>query len=117
MKKLKALLGYLILTTAVLCAQTPPVADVTETVFVNSKVTLQVTAEGTLPITYNWFKNGVAYGTPSTSLVFNSIQASDAGTYKVTATNMVGSAESNNAIIIVITPVAPSNVRITIIKG
>ena len=63
MKKLKSLLGYLLFATA-LFAQTPSNPDVTETVLVNSKVTLQVTAEGTLPITYNWFKNGVAYGTP-----------------------------------------------------
>jgi len=116
MKKLKSLLGYLLITTA-LFAQTTPAPDVTETVLVNSKVTLQATAEGTSPITFNWFKNGVAYGTPGTSLVFNSIQLSDAGTYKATATNMAGSADSNNAIIVVITPVAPSNVRITIIKG
>jgi hypothetical protein len=118
MKKLKSFLGYLLITTALFAQTTPtPNPDVTETVFVNTKVTLQVTADGTSPITFNWFKNGVAYGTPGSSLVFNSIQASDAGTYKVTATNLAGSADSNSAIIIVVTPVAPSNVRITIIKG
>ena len=90
--------------------------DVSETVLTNTKVTLTVTADGTLPITYTWFKNNVQVAT-GTSLVINSVQASDAGTYKATATNLAGSTDSNNATIVVITPVAPSNVKITITKG
>jgi len=98
-----------------LAAQTPN-PDVSETVFTNTKVTLSVTADGTSPITYTWFKNNIQVAT-GTSLVFNSIQTTDAGTYKVTATNTAGSADSNNATLVVIVPVAPSNVKITITKG
>lgn len=104
------------MTTLGLSAQTPPNPDVSETVFTNTKVTLSVTADGTSPITYTWFKNNVQVAT-GTSLVFNSIQTTDAGTYKVTASNIAGSADSNNATLVVIVPVAPSNVKIIITKG
>jgi len=115
-KILSTFILFSILGSASIGAQTPPNPDVSETVFTNTKVTLNVTADGTSPITYTWFKNNVQVAT-GTSLVFNSIQTADAGTYKVTATNTAGSAESNNATIVVIVPVAPSNVKITIIKG
>ena len=111
MKKL--LLGSII---SLLLSVAAKAQDVSETVFTNTKVTLTVTADGTLPITYTWFKNNVQVAT-GTSLVINSVQASDAGTYKATATNLAGSTDSNNATIVVITPVAPSNVKITITKG
>lgn len=104
------------MVTLGLSAQTPPNPDVSETVFTNTKVTLSVTADGTSPITYTWFKNNVQVAT-GTSLVFNSIQTTDAGTYKVTASNIAGSADSNNATVVVIVPVAPSNVKIIITKG
>lgn len=113
---ISAIILLSILGGASVAAQVAPNPDVSETVFTNTKVTLNVTADGTSPITYTWFKNNVQVAT-GTSLVFNSIQTTDAGTYKVTASNTVGSAESNNAILVVIVPVAPSNVRITIIKG
>jgi len=111
MKKL--LLGSII---SLILSVAAKAQDVSETVLTNTKITLTVTADGTLPITYTWFKNSVQVATGS-SLVINSVQASDAGTYKVTATNLAGSTDSNNATIVVITPVAPSNVKITITKG
>lgn len=116
MKKLLSALLFSVLFTGVIAAQTPPNPDVSETVLTNTKVTLSVTADGTSPITYTWFKNNVQVAT-GTSLVFNSIQTTDAGTYKVTASNVAGSADSNNATLVVIVPVAPSNVKITITKG
>lgn len=116
MKKTLSLLSFMVMTTLGLSAQTPPNPDVSETVFTNTKVTLSVTADGTSPITYTWFKNNVQVAT-GTSLVFNSIQTTDAGTYKVTASNIAGSADSNNATLVVIVPVAPSNVKIIITKG
>jgi hypothetical protein len=111
-KILSAFILFSILGAAAINAQTSSYPDISETVFTNTKVTLNVTADGTSPITYTWFKNNVQVAT-GTSLVFNSIQT----TYKVTASNTVGSADSNNAILVVIVPTAPSNVRITIIKG
>lgn len=116
MKKILSLLSFMLVTSLGLFAQTPQNPDISETVFTNTKVTLSATADGTTPITFAWFKNGVQVAT-GTSLVFNSIQTSDAGTYKVTATNTVGSADSNNATVVVIVPVAPSNVKIIITKG
>ncbi len=115
-KILSAFILFSILGAAAINAQTSSYPDISETVFTNTKVTLNVTADGTSPITYTWFKNNVQVAT-GTSLVFNSIQTTDAGTYKVTASNTIGSADSNNAILVVIVPTAPSNVRITIIKG
>lgn len=116
MKKILSILSLLVISSLSLAAQVAPNPDVSETVFTNTKVTLSVTADGTSPITYTWFKNNVQVAT-GTSLVFNSIQTSDAGTYKVTATNSIGSADSNNATVVVIVPVAPSNVKIVITKG
>lgn len=115
MKRLLSVLLFSVLLNGVVAAQTPN-PDVSETVLTNTKVTLSVTADGTAPITYTWFKNNVQVAT-GTSLVFNSIQTTDAGTYKVTASNTAGSADSNNATLVVIVPVAPSNVKITITKG
>lgn len=116
MKKLISALLFNTLFVAAIAAQTPPNPDVSETVLTNTKVTLSVTADGTSPITYTWFKNNVQVAT-GTSLVFNSIQTADAGTYKVTASNVAGSSDSNSATLVVIVPVAPSNVKITITKG
>jgi hypothetical protein len=116
MKKLLFSGLFLIAFSFGLSAQTAPNPDVSETVFTNTRVTLSVTADGTAPITYTWFKNNVQVAT-GTSLVFNSIQTADAGTYKVVASNTLGSSDSNNAILVVIVPVAPSNVKIIISKG
>ena len=116
MKKLLFSGLFLIALSFGLSAQTAPNPNVSETVFTNTRVTLSVTADGTAPITYTWFKNNVQVAT-GTSLVFNSIQTADAGTYKVVASNTLGSSDSNNAILVVIVPVAPSNVKIIITKG
>lgn len=116
MKKLLFSALFLIAFSFGLSAQTPSNPDVSETVFTNTRVTLSVTADGTAPITYTWFKNNVQVAT-GTSIVFNSIQTTDAGTYKVVASNTIGSSDSNNATLVVIVPVAPSNVKIIITKG
>jgi beta-galactosidase len=116
MKRLLSVLLFGVLFVGAIAAQVAPNPDVSETVLTNTKVTLSVTADGTAPITYTWYKNNVQVAT-GTSLVFNSIQTTDAGTYKVTASNVAGSSDSNNATLVVIVPVAPSNVKITITKG
>jgi hypothetical protein len=48
------------------------------------------------------------------TLLFNGIQLTDAGSYKVVLSNFAGSAESQTVALVVIQAVAPSNVRITI---
>ena len=117
MKQILSVLLASVIMSSVLVGQTSPTnPDVSETVLTNTKVTLTATADGTGPITYAWFKGTTQVATGST-LVFNSIQTGDAGIYKAVATNVAGSTDSNLATLVVIVPVAPSNVKITITKG
>ena len=115
-KLLSSIFASIVLSCASFAQTSPTNPDVSETVLTNTKVTLAVTADGTGPITYAWFKGTTQVATGST-LVFNSIQTADAGVYKAVATNVAGSTDSNLATIVVITPVAPYNVKITITKG
>lgn len=106
------LVGLSALVLSQTASNTEPV--VTErTVTLNSRVVLTASAEGTTPITFNWYKNNVWVGI-SNNLTFDRIQASDAGTYKVVANNSAGTAESSPLTITVFVPVAPNKVRITI---
>jgi hypothetical protein len=106
------LVGLSALVLSQTTSNTEPV--VTErTVTLNSRVVLTASAEGTTPMTFNWYKNNVWVGI-SDNLTFDRIQASDAGTYKVVANNSAGTAESSPLTITVFVPVAPNKVRITI---
>jgi hypothetical protein len=63
-----------------------------------SNVTFSVTATGTAPLTYQWFKNGSSIGgATSTSLTLSGITAGSAGTYHCFVTNTFGDATSNAA--------------------
>lgn len=85
------------------------------TAYVGQRVQMKVTAEGTAPFTYAWYKGTTQITSATTdTLLFNSIQLSDAGSYKVVLTNFAGSGESQTVALVVIQAVAPSNVRITI---
>jgi hypothetical protein len=99
-----------------LYAQGATTTTTSETIYTGSKVTLKATADGTLPITFYWYKNGTFVGVMDT-MVFDKIALTDAGTYTVTAKNIAGEGSSDPLTIIVITPSSPSNVKITIIKG
>ena len=72
-----------------------------DTVNTGAKVSFYATADGTEPITYEWFRNGVKIG-EGTPFVINSIQTSDAGTYFARATNVAGSADSQTLELIVV---------------
>jgi hypothetical protein len=87
------------------------------TVNTTQQVTFIATADGTAPLTWQWLKNGTAIpGATSNSLVLTSAVLSDAGAYRVRATNAGGSAESNTISINVVTPVAPPrNVVISVL--
>lgn len=124
MKKL--MIALFILTATLLVGQTP--VNSSETVYIGSKVTLTATADGSLPIDISWFKDGVqittnittsANQTSYTNDVFTipSVQLTDAGTYKATATNIAGSADSAPLTVITIVPVGPNNVKILIKRG
>jgi len=63
-------------------------------------VTFSATAAGSPAPTYQWLRNGSAIsGATSSSLALNNLQASDAGTYSVVATNSAGSATSQGAVL------------------
>ena len=65
---------------------------------------MRIEATGTKPLTYQWLKGGQSIaGQTSESLVIESVQESDAGTYSVSVTNGAGSASSDSAAV-TITP-------------
>jgi hypothetical protein len=74
------------------------------TAVVGSTVVLSALFEGTLPITYGWQSNGVAVvsggrisGANTSVLTINNVQASDAATYQLFATNSFSSGQSSLA--------------------
>lgn len=74
-------------------------------------VTFTVTADGTIPFTYQWQKNGTAIaGATSASYVIPSAAAGDAAVYTCTVTNPAGSAGSDTATLTIVAP--PSNVKL-----
>lgn len=112
MKKLFFLIATLLFVPISATAQ---VASETFNAYVGQRVQMKVTAEGTAPFTYAWYKGATQITSATTdTLLFSSIQLSDAGSYKVVLTNFAGSGESQTVALVVIQAVAPSNVRITI---
>jgi len=88
-------------TTPVITAQ--PIGS---TVNEGDTANLSVTATGNGTVTYQWYKGGVAIsGKTASSLSFNPVALTDAGTYTVEATNSLNatsaSALSNPAILVV----------------
>lgn len=67
-----------------------------------TKVTLSVKTLSHTKVTYQWQKNGTQMpGKTSASLVLNSAQAADAGTYVVIAKNAAGEESSDPAVVVV----------------
>jgi pectate lyase len=68
-----------------------------------------VSALGTLPLTYQWYRNGTPLpGATSTALVINEVRTNDAGSYQVRVENRWGSAWSRPATLTVTeVPTAP----------
>ncbi|MCX8155288.1 MAG: immunoglobulin domain-containing protein [Verrucomicrobiae bacterium] len=71
---------------------------------VGSNVTFTVQAEGTLPLRYQWYFNGVnrLVGETNASLVLLNVQPEQAGNYSVVVTNSVGAVTSQVATLTVI---------------
>ena len=116
-KLLSSILLVIGLVSSTLVAQssgTPAAAS--ETFYTGTKITLRGEALGTPTPTFAWFKDNTQVST-GTDLVFNSIQTSDAGVYKVRATNLAGSADSADMTAVIITAVSPTQVRIIVIRG
>jgi alpha-tubulin suppressor-like RCC1 family protein len=63
----------------------------TQTATAGDSVTLSVTAAGTAPFTYAWFKNNVLIpGATAATLTLSPVTADDTGDYKATVTNATG---------------------------
>jgi hypothetical protein len=74
-----------------------------QTVTVGSNVTFNVTATGTDPLSYQWQKDGSDIGGETNAmLTLNAVQMSDAGSYLVVVSNIVGSVTSANAVLTVV---------------
>lgn len=106
MKRLLVL--FLLALTVSLSAQTAATP-----VPAGRKVIFSSSAQGTLPFTYVWYKNGqpIANETAS-SLTIESVTGTDAGTYKVRISNSAGFSDSNEITITV--PQAPTGATISL---
>lgn len=63
---------------------------------VGQTATLSVTADGTSPFTYQWFRNGVALPGVTQSSFQKQLALTDSGTYRVVVSNPAGSASSED---------------------
>ncbi|MBI5775014.1 MAG: immunoglobulin domain-containing protein, partial [Verrucomicrobia bacterium] len=69
-------------------------------------VSFAVTASGTAPLRYQWRFNGTdMVGATNASLILNSVQLADTGSFSVVVSNTVGTATSSNAVLTVTAPV------------
>lgn len=98
------LAGTITSSNATLNVNTNPVGPTfvtepaSEVVVAGSTVTLTATADGTAPISYQWYANNVLIpGATSSTLTLVNVQTSDDGSYYVTASNSVGMATSDTA--------------------
>jgi hypothetical protein len=71
-------------------------------VLAGAAVSLAVVANGTAPLSYQWFKNGTAIpGATASAIAFTSVRTSDAGSYTVSITNSAGTVTSSAATLLV----------------
>ncbi len=67
-------------------------------VYLNTNVAFRPAVLGTLPMTYQWLKNGTNLpGATSLSLTLHDVQFSDSGVYQLAASNMFGTMRSAGA--------------------
>jgi hypothetical protein len=88
----------------------PVIYELPPTLTVPAGETLQLNASvtGTLPITYQWKKDGVAItGSTSPYWTKSNAAAADSGSYTLTATNAAGTTTSSPVAVVVSPPVAP----------
>jgi hypothetical protein len=86
-----------------------PAHSSTGTAIVGQSITFAVSADGTTPFSYQWFKNGAMIaGATGATYSISGVQATDAGDYYASVSNSAGSATSDTATILVETPVAPT---------
>ena len=95
-------------SNAILTVNTNPVAPSftsqpsSQTVLVGGTAVFNAVATGTTNISYQWDKNGAPItGATSSTLTLTNVQATDDGSYTLTASNSVGGAVSSPAILTV----------------
>jgi hypothetical protein len=83
----------------------------TGTVVVGQSVTLSVAADGTVPFSYQWYKNSATIkGATAATYSINSVQTTDAGSYYAIVSNSAGNTTSDTATL----TVNPANLAPTI---
>ncbi len=108
---MRTLILSLLLATA-LSAQTADRAPVGKT------VTLEVTADGTPPLTYQWFKDGVPMGGQTVAkLVLAPFLSDHAGVYHAAVSNEAGSTQSNKVQLVPVKAPSKSTVTVSIAVG
>ena len=85
---------------------TPPFISIqpiaSQTITTGNSVTISVVAGGSVPLSYQWYKNDILLvGKTSASLTINAVTTEDAGVYKCVVTNLLDSTTSNNAELVV----------------
>ena len=101
--------GTVTSSTAALTVNPAPPAitsqPASQTVNQGANVALTVAATGTTPLGYQWRKSGIPIaGASGATLTLNNVQPSDASTYDVVITNVVGIATSSVASLVVNVP-------------
>lgn len=90
----------LLVTPAIQQAVTIFSQPASQSVPAGSAAGFSVLAGGTAPLSYQWQRNGVSIsGATYHSLGFGSVQASDAGNYRVVITNPLGTVTSTEAVL------------------
>jgi polygalacturonase/PKD repeat protein len=80
------------------------------TVIPGQNATFSVVADGSQPLSYQWYENTntLLAGATGSSFTLTNVQPADAGTYSVVVSNAIGTVTSSNAVLTVNTnPVAP----------
>ena len=76
-----------------------------QTVMAGGSASFSVTATGTAPLSYQWYKGGSAIsGATGATLSLSGVQSTDGGSYSVTVSNSITSMSSNSATLTVNVP-------------
>jgi hypothetical protein len=93
-------------TTALLAVRTPPsfvVPPASTVAYITQAGSLNAVVNGSLPLSYQWFKDGVLISNATnSSLNFASLAASDSGAYTLAVTNVFGAITSAPALLSVV---------------
>jgi hypothetical protein len=92
---------------------------------VGAKITFYATADGTEPMSWQWYKNGVPIpNATGPTWVILSATLADSGTYRVKASNIAGSADSADEVLVIepatpppARPKAPYNPKVQAVKA